>query len=138
VAGIGAFVSGNPADSVIRSIGFDHDGRRPVADRGSVSIYSQASSFSYTASISCVPFSRVKQRLVVGGLLPGEVETFRAACPRGTIAVGGGVLGQASPLLGSSPYDSRDRGKAPDDGWSVRVGSSTFASFAAEAICKRA
>ena len=51
--------------------------------------------------------------------------TIKAPCPKGTHVISGGmgtVNGYGGILLtGSYPYDSRDKGKAPDDGWKVDV-----------------
>lgn len=46
-------------------------------------------------------------------------------CPAGTHAVSGGVRFAEPPvgalLTGSRPIDRKDRDRAPDDGWRVRV-----------------
>src|SRR5262245_66045736 len=57
---------------------------------------------------------------------PGQAYmTVKAMCPRGTHVTGGGVsdgadFGQLT-IVHTYPVDGPDRGKAPDDGWAVRL-----------------
>jgi hypothetical protein len=55
----------------------------------------------------------------------GKAKSQKAKCPGGTKVVGGGVYltGSNSEIFinATRPWDSRDRGKKPDDGWFVRA-----------------
>ena len=59
------------------------------------------------------------------GLRVNRVKSIRAHCPDGTSVVGGGayLTGSNSEIFISAtrPWDSRDKGKKPDDGWFVRA-----------------
>ncbi len=67
--------------------------------------------------------------------------TVKASCPRGQHVLGGGA-GATGPFLSqrivaSAPYDSKDPGKKPDDGWRAVVDnlSDTKYRATAYAIC---
>jgi hypothetical protein len=61
----------------------------------------------------------------------GHARTVGARCPRGTHVSGGGVVTTGTPAApatpdgsyvnSSFPFDGRDAGKAPDDGWRARA-----------------
>lgn len=75
---------------------------------------------------------------------PGENQQgVRLKCPRGTRAIGGGGGGDSADpteqfLNYSAPFDSRDRGRVPDDGWIVFVNNFDTEGevVAVEAICR--
>lgn len=49
----------------------------------------------------------------------GKAARASASCPEGTHVAGGGVwiAGEGGRVVSSYPFDSRDRGHKPDDGW---------------------
>jgi hypothetical protein len=66
----------------------------------------------------------------------------RIKCPRGTRVIGGGGGGlSADPteqnVNFSAPFDTRDRGRVPEDGWSVWVNTvqGDGEAIAVEAVC---
>lgn len=72
---------------------------------------------------------------------PKAVRTFGIACPGDTDVIGGGsqIATSQSYINSSYPYDNGDKGKAPNNGWAVRVfdtigGSGGFQVFA---ICAK-
>lgn len=74
----------------------------------------------------------------------GRFASARVDCPKRTKVISGGVEmssadPQGSALVTSVPFDDRDRGKKPDDGWYVVVSNQSIASktFRAHAVCVR-
>jgi hypothetical protein len=67
-----------------------------------------------------------------------ETGGLRAACPPGTHVVGGGVNADGNRINASYPFDSRDAGDAPDDGWQARVRnySGSRSRLAVHAVCQ--
>jgi hypothetical protein len=70
---------------------------------------------------------------------PNVAKTLKAPCPEGTHAWGGGhyndgVFAEALPRH-SYPYDSRDRGVAPDDGWKTHVSAIEGVRVFVYAVC---
>lgn len=69
--------------------------------------------------------------------------TIKIPCPSGKHVVGGGALEDgpagAQRLVATAPFDSRDRGHAPDDGWRIAVDnlSGTGQDSTGYAICAR-
>ena len=77
-----------------------------------------------------------------GTPLGDSQENVRLKCPRGTrlIAGGGGGLSNdptEQDVNYSAPFDSRDRGRVPEDGWIVFVNSegSDGEGIAVEVVC---
>jgi hypothetical protein len=66
----------------------------------------------------CLPPGVRKLRYVYESrvVLGNERSTLKARCPRKYHVTGGGVEGFAN-YLASVPFDGKDAGKAPDDGW---------------------
>jgi hypothetical protein len=67
----------------------------------------------------------------------------RLKCPRGTRVIGGGGGGDSTDpteqfLNYSGPFDSRDRGRVPEDGWIVFVNNDNTEGevVIVEAICR--
>jgi hypothetical protein len=50
-----------------------------------------------------------------------KTRTVKVDCPGKTRVVGGGFGFYPWNVLASLPFDDKDRGKAPDDGWKVRI-----------------
>jgi hypothetical protein len=68
---------------------------------------------------------KARYRSGAGNVQPGTARTLRATCPPDTHVSGGGVFVDGgiddSWVSSSYPYDDRDAGSAPDDGWAARV-----------------
>jgi hypothetical protein len=68
---------------------------------------------------------KASYRSTSGMVQPGKARTLRATCHPDTHVSGGGVFvtgGISDSWVSSSyPYDGRDAGSAPDDGWAARV-----------------
>jgi hypothetical protein len=62
---------------------------------------------------------------------------IKTACPKGSYVVGGGYGRYSTDLIASQPYDSKDKGKAPDDGWQaiIRSGGGVPLAMYAWASC---
>ncbi len=72
----------------------------------------------------------------------GGVAVVKADCPKGTKVTSGGVSvdgDEDALILGSAPFDDRDRNTRPDDGWRVvaRNDSISTATVRAFAVCSR-
>ncbi|MDQ2676187.1 MAG: hypothetical protein M3Y34_05210 [Actinomycetota bacterium] len=75
-------------------------------------------------------------------LAPGKPKTFKAPCPDRNRVLGGGHYnnGQYGDVIGahSYPYDDRDRGRKPDDGWAAQLrGFTTAYTVSMYAICAK-
>jgi hypothetical protein len=68
---------------------------------------------------------KVRYRSTLGRVPPGSARTLRAGCPDRTHVSGGGVYNygpfEDAYVAASYPYDGRDPGSVPDDGWAARV-----------------
>ncbi len=51
----------------------------------------------------------------------GGKHKIKVACPKNRRVVGGGYGRFPTDTIASEPYDSKDQGKAPDDGWKMTV-----------------
>ena len=71
-----------------------------------------------------------------------STEVVKTKCPPGSVVVGGGAfIGGAidqGHLVKSVPYDSKDDGKVPDDGWTAKFSNDDLSSrsYQAIAICR--
>ena len=54
----------------------------------------------------------------------GRMTHVKVACPAKHRVVGGGFGRFPADTIASEPYDSKDKGKAPDDGWRFKLRSS--------------
>src|SRR5687768_1001022 len=86
-------------------------------------------------------FSYITRSAKVG---PGiSRAALKAPCPRRTRVISGGVVLDgakgAGSLVSSYPYDNRDRGRTPDDGWVgiVNNESSLTTRMYTHAVCVR-
>jgi hypothetical protein len=83
---------------------------------------------------------RVRYRFTPRVVYPGTTPNIKTKCPaaKGWRVSGGGIQGFFSRLRASVPFDSKDKGKAPEDGWRGSVRTSSGADPAAmlvHAIC---
>jgi hypothetical protein len=96
-----------------------------------------------TAHAICLPGGVMKRHydFTAKVIFPGA-STVKTSCPkRGWHVSGGGVQGFFSRIDASEPFDGKDEGKAPDDGWRATVHMSQGADPAAllvHAICLKA
>jgi hypothetical protein len=74
------------------------------------------------ARASCLPegMRQVRQVRKQTSLAAGEIRAIKVRCPR-RLHAGAGGAADAVQILGSAPVDGPDAGKAPDDGWRVRL-----------------
>jgi hypothetical protein len=84
------------------------------------------SSFPITEHVICGQVNGPVYRQRTKATPPDKQTPIKAACPKGTHVLGGGELAEsafpgAQRLVATAPYDSKDGGKAPDDGWRVRI-----------------
>jgi hypothetical protein len=89
----------------------------------SFNIAAVAASHNAFANAVCYPGDELKlrYRYRTKVLLPDDVKTVDARCRSGERVIGGGWRGQPLQVLASRPVDSRDTGKAPDDGWAMKA-----------------
>jgi hypothetical protein len=83
---------------------------------------------------------RVRYRFTPRVVYPSTTPSIRTKCPagKGWRVTGGGIQGFFSRLRTSMPFDGKDKGKAPEDGWRGSVRTSSGADPAAmlvHAIC---
>ena len=66
----------------------------------------------------------------------GATMSLKVRCRQTFQVSGGGVMGNLQ-IFASLPYDGRDRGKVPDDGWRIRVRNRTLSPqpLQVNAIC---
>lgn len=115
------------------------DGFRPSKDEWSGGLRKDATPQSRDSAVVavCIPSDSRKVRYRTATRTIGEDKTgaLRVACPSGYRPTGGGIrpitgISSQARLLHSRPYDSKDPGKAPDDGWKARA----FNAGAAESV----
>jgi hypothetical protein len=121
------------------------DGFRPSADEWAGGLRKDATSQSRDSAVFvvCIPSDSRKVKYPTATRTIGEDETgaLRVACPSGYRPTGGGIhpvtgIGSQARLLHSRPFDSKDPGKAPDDGWKARAFNPTNAeSVEFGAVC---
>jgi len=83
---------------------------------------------------------KVRHRFTPKVVYPGTTPNIKTKCPagKGWRVTGGGIQGFFSRLRASMPFDGKENGKAPDDGWRGSVRTSVGADPAAmlvHAIC---
>ena len=96
----------------------------------------------YIASAVCATAPLTVRHVVRQTILgPNQTKTLSAPCPSGTHVTAGGFESGGGLVLAeaSKPFDSRDAGTAPDDGWrATLVSGSAFPTvFAVHALCLR-
>ena len=83
----------------------------------------------YEINIICTA-DNVKQVFKADVVFGGK-HKIKVACPKNRRVVGGGYGRFPTDTIASEPYDSKDQGKAPDDGWKMTV---RYAGGAPEAM----
>jgi hypothetical protein len=124
VVGGGAEIGGNVAESRLTNT----EPTPPNAEGGNYWAAGIWNDSGPTKSIDVIAVCRQRKpayRSNSANVPVGRARTVGASCPRGTHVSAGG--GYATGTIGGSyvnssfPFDGRDRGKAPDDGWRVRI-----------------
>ncbi len=97
---------------------------------------------SVSEAIICIGSDAARIRYALRSVLIGAKRfgTAKAACPSRFRVAGGGLATDVDgALVASIPFDGRDAGRAPDDGWRVSVenGASHPIAGTAYAVCMR-
>jgi hypothetical protein len=126
--GYAGLMSSAPRDDLPVPAGWAMSARRPL----------NGSDRDIFAAAMCLPagLRTVRYPERFAPMEPGEVRTLQVRCRRAFHVSAGGVTGQFL-IRTSMPFDGRDKGKAPDDGWRARVRNRTSAPQLLEvnAIC---
>ena len=140
----GQIVDIDPGTAVlVSSAPFDGADRDRAPDdgwRSSVKSFAPGATMTVTAICGRSEPRYVSRSIQLGGLV---VNTGRAACPRGTRAIGGGMripvgFGAGGSLWESGPFDGNDVGSLPDDGWEAKgVVENKATKATITAICRR-
>ena len=141
----GQIVDIDPGTAVlVSSTPFDGADRDRAPDDGwssSVKSFAPGATMTVTAICGKAEPRYVSRSFPLGGLV---VNTGRAACPRGTRAIGGGAripvgFAAVGSLWESGPFDGSDAGSLPDDGWEAKgvVEEQTGAKATITVICRR-
>ena len=130
LVGGGAELSGSPAEQRLTGTG----PFRPNAEGGNywaAGIWNASGSPKPIDVIAVCRQQRPAYRSNAAKVAVGHARTVGLRCPDGTdVSAGGGyasgtpghpTTGEGSYLNSSFPFDGRDRGDAPDDGWRVRI-----------------
>jgi hypothetical protein len=78
---------------------------------------------------------KLSYRIKNVSLAAGATKTIKANCRGKTRVIGGGFGNFPTNVLASIPFDDKDKGKAPDDGWKVRVHHDFAGTHRAVAVC---
>ena len=119
----GGFQAGtaNLENVELRELGLGFDGDKLNPDGSTLAFSKQNAGFSYTRFAVC---SADKMKHVYRAkLVFGGIDTIKVACPSKHRVVGGGFGSFPIDSIASEPYDSKDTGKAPDDGWRYKLRS---------------
>ena len=104
--------------------------------------YTGAGGDSIRFTVHCLSGVALSYRTATVVLEPASWRAASAVCPKGSAVVGGGarVSGAetSSRLYESRPWDSKDAGEVPDDGWRVgsRNTSTSALTMTVHAVCK--
>ena len=81
-----------------------------------------------------------KFRSATRSVKAGKRRTVKAACPDGFQVTGGGIEGSNPLIAATVPYDGKDSGKKPDDGWKATAFNPDAAAedLTAFASCRKA
>ena len=113
------------AEVEVEELGLNFEGDEPMEDRLSTAFSKNDVGFNYTYHAICTT-SGLKHPYRARVIFAGRT-TIKVKCPAGRHAIGGGYGRFATDLVASEPFDSKDKGKAPDDGWRVRLWSGSGA-----------
>ncbi len=105
------------------SPGFDGD--KLNSDRINSGYTKRNAAMNYTTFAICST-DNLKQVVKSDVVFEGN-KTIKVACPKNRRVVGGGFGRFPADTIASQPYDSKDKGKAPDDGWKMTIHSGTGA-----------
>lgn len=128
VLGGGVQLPGNPVNNRVDANGpYSNQGTQAVPDDGwSMRTTTSNGPANMLTFAICMPpkavgFRYKRKQVVIHG---GQTKRIVVRCPNkpGWRVVGGGVQGIFVRVKQSFPWDSKDKGKAPDDGWVVRGG----------------
>jgi hypothetical protein len=130
ITGAGATFDGTVTDARLTDLGPDYlasnvSRKRGVAGSGLVvGLGQRLKVYAICAKSNDLVYKRNATEFTT----PGEPFSAKAKCPRGTSVTGGGFDSGASQegFLVSAPYDSKDSGTKPEDGWTVRFISGPF------------
>jgi hypothetical protein len=124
VVGGGAEIGGNVAESRLS----DTEPTPPNAEGGNywaAGIWNASGSTKTIGAIAVCRQLKPAYRSNTAKVAVGRARTVGASCPRGTHVSAGGGYATGTPegsyVNSSFPFDGRDAGEAPDDGWRVRV-----------------
>ncbi len=124
LAGAG-FETNSASPDLVELEALEHPFNGEVANYSllSVGFTKEGAGIDYTISGLCTDAAlehRYKGRIVFG-----PVTALKAKCPAGTRVLGGGFSRYPEDLLASAPFDSKDADDAPDDGWRVKMRTSS-------------
>ena len=109
----------NPEDVELEELGLSFDGMTPMTNIILASYSKEGPGLDYELNIICTAYN-VKQVFKTDVVFGGK-HKIKVACPKNRRAVGGGYGRFPTDTIASEPYDSKDNGKAPDDGWKMTV-----------------
>jgi hypothetical protein len=145
--GGGAYVEGphSKGSAVLGSKPYDDDGDGSTDDGWSYwAAREPGGAADIAARATCIPPGKrpIRYRSGTAKVGAGEARAARVACPRGFHASGGGIFGGSyaeQRIRASRPFDGKDAGAAPDDGWKASVHNLDDAprTITVHAICLR-
>ena len=126
ITGGGAALDGDPSNAELTLIGSDSISPEVSAKNGfggRAEIIGSGQTLTIFAICTKTGGINLRSKAQKDSPLPGDLVTAKAKCPRGTSVLGGGVRAETTPelMLASAPFDSKDPGLKPDDGWTVRL-----------------
>jgi hypothetical protein len=127
VVGGGADIGGVPFEKHLNTtFPFDGPDADPRPDDFCFAHAWLASGFpDQVEAIAVCKQGKARYRSSLGTVQPGSARTLRAKCPDRTHVSGGGAYNygviEDAYVASSYPYDGRDPGTVPDDGWAARV-----------------
>ena len=140
VTGAGLKLGGSAGDNGVESLGPYYDAATDVLTK-SHSAWDAHKSVSETIPIEShticfLPVAeKLRYRVKEFPVGEGQTRTVKVNCPGKTRVVGGGFGRYPENALMSLPFDDNDKGKAPDDGWKVRVHNDIGGEDYATAVC---
>ena len=120
----------NPEDIEIEELGLSFAGVEAVEEHHPCELPRRKGQASTTTINIICTADNVKQVFKADVVFGGK-HKIKVACPKNRRVVGGGYGRFPTDTIASEPYDSKDQGKAPDDGWKMTV---RYAGGAPEAM----